>query len=139
MDERPNGPFDDKKISKNELELKRKEIFGARDVHLKPLGENYQAEYIPGPRRTELAAKLAAICLDYCISELTLVEPDRLNVDLYQKPLDHAKELTDSIAGKVKRFQPPSKAKERKEKPQVIPPAAPVQGSKLPKSKKPQK
>ncbi|MGI0014968.1 MAG: hypothetical protein ACREBU_16230 [Nitrososphaera sp.] len=130
-------PFEKKKISEKEHELKRKEIFDARDIHLKTINEAFKLERVPDPRRTKLAARIAAMCLDYCSSQLMLAEQDRVNVDLYQKVLNHAKELIDSIAGKVQSFHPPSTGKDRRDKPEVLAPAAPGGRPKKSESKNP--
>lgn len=105
-----NNAFDQEKLQEDEhyrreYELRGKEIFGKRDVCLIPISEAFQRERIPDPRRTELASRIAAMCLDYCSSQLSLAEPDLPTVQLFQEVLDKAKILTDSIAGKVRRFQ----------------------------------
>jgi hypothetical protein len=127
-------PFEEKKITEKARELKRKEIFEAMDIHLKPGSEAFKRERIPDPRRCALAARMASMCLDYCSSQLVLAEPDLVNVELYQNVLNHAKELADSIAGKVRRYQPMSEEMSKKRM-KTPPPAAPSKTLKTPKSK----
>lgn len=105
------SPFEKSEITKVELELRRKEIFGSQDSLLGPLQDEFDRERLPDARRCTLAAAIAAMCLDYCSTQLNLAEPDRVNVELYEKVLVHAKELLDSIVGKVNRFQPTPRIK----------------------------
>jgi hypothetical protein len=104
-----NDAFNKGRITEKARELERKEFQDEQRMRLAKVEEDLRRECIPDPRRTQLASKIAGLCIDYCTNQLNITEPDMPTVQLFQDVLSRAKILTDSIAGKVRRFEPESK------------------------------